>query len=121
MAIILIVDDDLPVLGLAAAILRNAGHSVDDAGNGADALKLITTLHPDVVFLDIQMPDINGVGVVDLLQTGRPLVVFVTAHDQYAARAAELNAVDYVLKPVSVQRLRQTVDLVRKRLAQAAV
>jgi len=120
---VLVADDERPARLFLISTLRvfEEIEIVADAGNGADALKLITTLHPDVVFLDIQMPDINGVGVVDLLQTGRPLVVFVTAHDQYAARAAELNAVDYVLKPVSVQRLRQTVDLVRKRLAQAAV
>jgi len=64
------------------------------------------------------MPDISGVGVGDLLQSGRPLIVFVTAHEEYADRAAQLNAVDYLSKPVSVQRLRQTVDLLRKRLQQ---
>src|SRR5207237_6048342 len=111
-------DDDRPARLFLIATLREFEEIqvVAEAGNGVDALKLIASLRPDVVFLDIKMPDISGVGVGDLLQSGRPLIVFVTAHEEYADRAAQLNAVDYLLKPVSVQRLRQTVDLLRKRL-----
>jgi two-component system, LytTR family, response regulator len=115
---VLVADDERPARLFLIATLRGFEEIeiVAEASNGADAIKLIATLRPDVVFLDIQMPDINGLGVVDLVQNGRPLVVFVTAHEEYAARAAQLNAVDYVLKPVSVQRLRQTIDLLRKHL-----
>jgi two-component system LytT family response regulator len=115
---VLVADDERPSRLFLIATLRGFEEIeiVAEASNGADAIKLIATLRPDVVFLDIQMPDINGLGVVDLVQNGRPLVVFVTAHEEYAARAAQLNAVDYVLKPVSVQRLRQTIDLLRKHL-----
>jgi two-component system, LytTR family, response regulator len=115
---VLVADDERPSRLFLIATLRGFEEIeiVAETSNGADAIKLIATLRPDVVFLDIQMPDINGLGVVDLVQNGRPLVVFVTAHEEYAARAAQLNAVDYVLKPVSVQRLRQTIDLLRKHL-----
>ena len=115
---VLVADDERPSRLFLIATLRGFEEIeiVAETSNGADAIKLIATLRPDVVFLDIQMPHISGLGVVDLVQNGRPLVVFVTAHEEYAARAAQLNAVDYVLKPVSVQRLRQTIDLLRKHL-----
>jgi len=117
----LVADDERPARLFLIATLRGFDEVevIAEAGNGTDALKLIATLGPDVVFLDIHMPDINGVGVGNLLHSGRPLIVFVTAHEGYADRAAQLNAVDYLLKPVTVERLRQTIDLLRKRLQQA--
>jgi two-component system, LytTR family, response regulator len=119
---VLVADDERPArLFLIATLRAFPGiEIVAEAANGADAIKLIATSRLDVIFLDIQMPDINGVELINLLQQGRPLVVFVTAHEEYIDRAKKLNAVDYLLKPVSVPRLGRTLELVRRRLDQAA-
>jgi len=93
---------------------------VGQADNGVSALEVIGTLEPHVAFLDIQMPGLTGFEVANLLaETGSvsPRVVFVTAYDQYAIDAFEVNAVDYLLKPVEQRRLEQAVDKVRQRLA----
>jgi two-component system LytT family response regulator/two-component system response regulator LytT len=93
---------------------------VGQADNGVGALEIIGTLEPHVVFLDIQMPGLTGFEVANLLlQTGSvtPWVVFVTAYDQYAIDAFEVNAVDYLLKPVEQRRLEQAVERVRHRLS----
>jgi two-component system LytT family response regulator/two-component system response regulator LytT len=93
---------------------------VGQADNGVSALEVIGTLEPQIAFLDIQMPGLTGFEVASLLlQTGNaaPSVVFVTAYDQYAIDAFEVNAVDYLLKPVEQRRLEQAVERVRQRLA----
>jgi two-component system LytT family response regulator/two-component system response regulator LytT len=93
---------------------------VGQAENGPSALELITRLEPQVAFLDIQMPGLTGFEVANLLLasgSNAPSVVFVTAYDQYAIDAFEVNAVDYLLKPVEQRRLEQAVDRVRTRLA----
>jgi len=89
------------------------------AGNGVEGLRLAGEHRPDVIFLDVQMPGLTGFEVARrLLQTElTPQLVFVTAFDQYAVDAFSVNAVDYVLKPVDADRLEQTLERVRRRLA----
>lgn len=84
---------------------------VGQAANGVEAVELVEDLDPDLLFLDIQMPGLDGFQVVrQLLDRGRvPQLVFVTAYDQYAIKAFEVSAVDYLLKPVEKSRLRQAI------------
>jgi DNA-binding LytR/AlgR family response regulator len=110
----LIVDDE-PV---ARRILREELEQIDEialigeAEDGASALVAIHDLSPDLVFLDLQMPGLGGFEVVRKLQPGRriPLIVIVTAWDQYAIQAFEAGAIDYLLKPIAQERLAQAVD-----------
>ena len=91
---------------------------VAEAGDGAEAIEQIRAHAPDVVFLDIQMPGCDGFGVIRDVGTAKmPLVVFVTAYDDYAIQAFEVHAVDYLLKPFDQDRVRTAVDRVRERLA----
>lgn len=91
---------------------------VGEAGGGSEALRVITSLAPDIVFLDVQMPGLNGFDVLRAIPGDQmPLVVFVTAYDGHAIHAFEISAVDYLLKPVAPERLRlaarRAVDRVR--------
>jgi two-component system LytT family response regulator len=89
--------------------------------NGFQALNAISQHQPDLVFLDIQMPGIDGFGVIQQIQAdAMPLIVFVTAFDQYAIDAFNVHAVDYVLKPLETKRLKKTVERVRQQLWQSA-
>ena len=92
---------------------------VGQAVNGVDALTTIERLHPDVVFLDVQMPGLTGFEVARRLIDGHTpsQIVFVTAYDQHAIEAFEVNAVDYLLKPVDPARLRVAVERARRRIA----
>jgi two-component system LytT family response regulator len=93
---------------------------VGEVENGAQALELIERERPDLALLDLQMPEVDGIGVVRLLRKStRPLFAFVTAYDEYAVRAFEMNAVDYLLKPVDRGRLRETLNRAHDRLDQA--
>ncbi len=85
-------------------------------GDGEEALEAIRNLAPDAAFLDVRMPGLDGMGVVDALR-GQPLpaVVLVTAHDDYAVKAFDLDAADYLLKPFSHARLRAALVRVRER------
>jgi two-component system LytT family response regulator len=88
---------------------------VAECANGFEAVKAVSELQPDVLILDVQMPKLNGFEVLELV--GRDVaVVFVTAYDQYAIRAFEVHAVDYLLKPFSAERLAAALDRVRERL-----
>lgn len=90
---------------------------IEECNNGTDALSKIQTLSPDLVFLDIKMPGINGVEIVNRLEESqRPIVVFTTAHDDYAISAFDQNAVDYLLKPFDQERFDRTLDRVRQQL-----
>jgi two-component system LytT family response regulator len=84
---------------------------VGEAGNGRQALQMIRALAPDLVFMDIQMPELTGLEVVRQLQV-LPAIVFTTAYDQHAVTAFELNAVDYLLKPFSQERFDRSVQRV---------
>lgn len=93
---------------------------VAECKNGREALKSIEELSPDLVFLDIQMPGIDGFEVVHNIQSDTmPLIVFVTAFDQYAVDAFEIHAVDYVLKPIEDSRLKIAIERVRQHLVQS--
>lgn len=118
----LIVDDEpLARQELKYLLDRAGGVSVVAQGaNGIEAVDLIRTHKPDVVFLDVRMPGLDGFAVLRrLLTTDRPAslpqVVFATAFDQYAVKAFEVNAVDYLLKPFDSNRLQKTLDKVRSR------
>jgi two-component system LytT family response regulator/two-component system response regulator LytT len=90
-----------------------------EAKNGVEALEKIEKLSPQITFLDIEMPGLNGLQVVEkLIERGiETAVVFVTAYDHYAVRAFDVNAIDYLLKPVAAERLEETLRRIRKRLA----
>lgn len=117
---VLIVDDE----HLARALLREylAGHPdievVGECANGFEAAKAIGELDPDLVFLDIQMPKLDGFEVVELAGA-KPTYVFATAYDQYALKAFEVHAIDYLLKPFSRERLAQALEHARGRRPQA--
>ena len=118
---VVIADDERPARSFLASTLRAFKDVtlVGEASNGTDAVKLIEREKPDMAFLDLQMPELDGLGVVRLLKKNRiPLIAFVTAYDQYAVRAFELNAVDYLLKPVESARVRETLDRAQERLVQ---
>jgi two-component system, LytTR family, response regulator len=90
---------------------------VGEAENGADAVEQIKTLKPDLALLDLQMPELSGIDVVKALRKSQmPLTAFVTAFDEYAVQAFELNAVDYLLKPVEKSRLRDAITRAAERL-----
>ena len=90
---------------------------VGEAGNGREAIAIVQALAPDVVFLDINMPEMDGVKVAQAI-AGRTHIVFVTAYDQYAIRAFDHGAVDYLLKPVEPERVALTCRRLRERLQQ---
>jgi len=115
---VVIVDDE----PLARAMVRqciNAHPGVDvvaECANGFDAVKAVAELAPDLLFLDVQMPKLSGFEVLELI--GRDVaVIFTTAYDQYALRAFEVHAVDYLLKPFSEQRFGEALARARERLA----
>jgi two-component system LytT family response regulator len=113
----IIVDDE----NLARSIIREhlASHAdveiVAECANGFDAVKAVAELKPDLLFLDIQMPKLNGFEVLELLQP-LPAIIFVTAYDAYAVRAFEVQAVDYLLKPFSRERFDEALARASARL-----
>jgi two-component system LytT family response regulator len=91
---------------------------VAEAGDGLEAVRVIEDVRPDLVFLDVQMPGLDGFGVLEALDLPvLPRVIFVTAHDQHALRAFEVRALDYLLKPVDPERLSDTVERVLRPTA----
>src|SRR5260221_14275011 len=92
---------------------------IGQAGNGVEALTTIDRLQPDIVFLDIQMPGLTGFEVARrMIEANAPThIIFVTAYDQHAIEAFEVNAVDYILKPVDQSRLELAVERARRRIA----
>ncbi|MBI4460612.1 MAG: response regulator, partial [Acidobacteria bacterium] len=123
-----IVVDDEPLARQELAFLLKAHsdiHVVAEARNGLEALQLIKEHEPDVVFVDVAMPGLDGMGLVRKLlekkgKVKMPHVVFATAYDQYAVQAFELNAVDYLLKPIDKGRLAQSVQRVRRMMESQA-
>lgn len=89
-----------------------------ECGNGQEAVQAVHALRPDVMFLDIHMPRLDGFDVLELLGRENPVVVFITAHDEYAIRAFDNNALDYLLKPINPARLARTVERIEQRLQQ---
>ena len=119
---VLIVDDE-PVARRRIRRLLRADPGVNvigEAADGAAAVRAIVEQQPDLVFLDVQMPELDGFGVLQRLGPARiPRVVFVTAFDQYALRAFEVHAVDYLLKPFTPERLLEATARARRLLAHA--
>src|SRR5580698_9676784 len=126
----LIIDDEQLARDELKYLLDSVG-GVDvlaQGANGIEAVNLIEEHHPDLVFLDVQMPGLDGFAVIQRLversrlrnggkEAGLPQIVFATAYDQYAVRAFDVNAVDYLLKPFDQTRVQQAVDRVRGRMA----
>jgi two-component system LytT family response regulator len=116
---VVIADDERPARAYLQALLAPMPdvRVVGEAANGTEAVALIERTRPDVALLDLQMPEVDGLGVVRLLRRARlPLVIFVTAHDEHAVKAFEVNAVDYLLKPVEEARLRRALQRAHDRL-----
>ncbi len=113
----IIVDDEEPARLLLHEYLKQRSdvELVAECANGFEAVKAMTELKPDLVILDIQMPKLNGFEVLELVDNP-PAVIFATAYDQYAVKAFERHAVDYILKPFSKERLDEAIDQVTKRL-----
>lgn len=113
----LIIDDEKLARSLLKSFLGEIPHIeiIGEAENGFEGLKKINELKPDLIFLDIQMPKLNGFEMLELVDKDqRPQVIFSTAYDEYAIKAFEQNAVDYLLKPFSEDRLLQAVSKVQK-------
>jgi two-component system LytT family response regulator len=114
----LLVDDERLARNELRRLLENFPkiNIVGEAANADEATQLIDELHPDLLFLDIQMPGKNGFELLQSLEGHVPEVIFTTAYDDYAIKAFEYNALDYLLKPVELQRLSEAVQRVEEEL-----
>ena len=115
----LIVDDEQPARDELVFLLKSFPdvEVVGQGKNGVEAVSLIRELNPHLVFLDVQMPGVNGIGVIKRLlekKTPLPFFIFATAYDQYAVQAFEVNAIDYILKPIAKARLEKAIQRVRR-------
>ena len=120
----IIVDDELPAREVLREMLADSEHVevIGDYGDAAAALPAILRDRPDLLFLDVQMPRRNGFELLQEIDPAvRPRVIFVTAHDEYAVRAFEVNAVDYLLKPVEKTRLREALNRAQERIEHAEI
>jgi two-component system, LytTR family, response regulator len=119
-----LIADDEPAArrGLRRILEAEAGVVVvGEARHGREAVEQIIALAPDVVFLDIQMPELNGFEVIEALaDTALPVIVFVTAYDEWAVRAFEVQALDYILKPYEDERVRTVIGRVRMHFDKAS-
>jgi two-component system, LytTR family, response regulator len=113
----LLVDDERPARRKMQRFLDATPdfEVIGEASDGMEAIAAIARLRPDLVFLDVQMPKLDGFGVASALTAPLPEIVFVTAHDQFALKAFEVHALDYLLKPYDDQRLQRVLDRVRER------
>jgi two-component system, LytTR family, response regulator len=121
---VLVVDDEPLVReGIRALLEREVDvRMLGEARNGREAVERIRELHPDLVLLDVQMPGMDGLAVVAALEPAeRPAIVFVTAHSEYAIRAFDLHAVDYLLKPFDAERFATALRRARARLVEGKV
>lgn len=113
-----IIADDEP---LARLVIKNyladinEFEIIEECGDGLSAFKAVNEKKPDVLFLDIQMPKLTGIEIIELLEH-KPQIVFITAYDQYAINAFEHSACDYILKPFTKERLMQSIDRIKERL-----
>lgn len=119
----IIVDDESLVRERMRALVGNTSdlELVGEAENGLEALDLISTLHPDLLFIDVEMPELSGFGVVAAIEGEHvPGVVFVTAFEHYALRAFDVGAIDYLHKPVTPERFAAAVERAKQRLQQGS-
>ncbi len=108
----ILIDDEPAARRLMRTLLQTHSHVVEviaEAGNGWEAIEKIELLKPDLIFLDIQMPDLTGFEVLEKLQH-KPSIIFTTAYEQYAIKAFETFSIDYLLKPIKEERLEQSVQ-----------
>ena len=120
---VVLADDERPARRFLLNLLNTFPdvEIVGEAANGTDALNLIETHKPDLALLDLNMPEAGGLDVARLVKAGAtPSIAFMTAYDEFAVQAFELNAIDYLLKPVERERLATTLDRARTRSAAAA-
>lgn len=121
---VVLADDERPARAVLAKLLRSFAdvELVGEAENGTAIVDLIEHTDPDVALIDLQMPGLDGLGVARKFKAAdRPLIIFVTAHDEYAVGAFEVQAMDYLLKPVDRKRLADTLARARARLEQLAI
>jgi two-component system, LytTR family, response regulator len=117
MRIVIVDDEPLARRRLKRLLAGSSGVTITgEAGDGLSAVTCINDLRPDVVLLDVQMPELDGFGVVGRLVRPAPLIIFLTAFDRYAIQAFEVHAIDYLLKPVSRDRLADALIHARERL-----
>jgi len=119
---LLVVDDEPLARAVLSELLQTeTGITISEARNGADAVEAIRTKHPDLVLLDVQMPTLDGFDVIaEIGEDNMPPVIFVTAFDRHAVRAFEVHALDYLLKPVDPDRLRDAIEHARQLHARTA-
>lgn len=116
---VLVVDDEEPARQRLIELLRRDAQvtTIVEATDGIAAVETIESRHPDLVFLDVQMPELDGLGVIDAIGPNEmPLTIFVTAYDQHAIRAFEASALDYLLKPFSDERFEGALARAKTRL-----
>ena len=121
---VVVADDERPARSFLLALLRSFDDVsvVGEAASGREAVAVIEQEKPDLALLDWQMPELDGIGVVRILKRqDMPLIAFVTAYDEFAVRAFEVNAVDYLLKPVDKARLRDTLNRAQERIEHAEI
>jgi two-component system LytT family response regulator len=121
---VLVADDETPARQRVVDLLRKDAQVsvIAEAADGEAAVEAIQKQRPDLVFLDVQMPELDGLGVIDAIGAAEmPLTVFVTAYDQHALRAFEANALDYLLKPFSDERFEATMARVKARLDERSI
>src|SRR4051812_8524412 len=113
--VILVDDEALARQRLRRMLTSHGIEVVGEAGDGVTGLQEIERARPDAVFLDINMPELDGLGVAAALPVDGPMIVFVTAYDAHALRAFELAAVDYLVKPVTPERLEAALQKLQRR------
>ena len=121
---VLVADDEAPARQRLIDLLRRDVQisAITEAADGEAAVEAIQKQKPDLLFLDVQMPELDGLGVIDAIGASEmPLTVFVTAYDQHAIRAFEANALDYLLKPFSDERFEATMARVKSRIDERSI
>ena len=121
---VLVADDEAPARQRLIDLLAKDPRvgNVTEAADGEAAVESIERFHPDLVFLDVQMPELDGLAVIDAIGAAQmPFTVFVTAYDQHAIRAFESNALDYLLKPFSDERFEATMARAKARLDERSI
>lgn len=120
---VVVADDERPARRFLIGLLKAASNVeiVGEASNGTEAVAIIEAERPELALLDLQMPELGGFDVVRRVsRSALPLIAFITAYDEFAVEAFELNAIDYLLKPVQRERLEETLSRARHRLAQGS-
>lgn len=115
-----VIVDDEPLARTNLTVLLRAHQEIEtvaECGSGREALSVIRASKPDLVFLDVQMPECDGFDVIEMLGGDTPCIIFVTAYDSYAVRAFEVGALDYLLKPFDDARFERTLQRAKERIA----